>query len=363
MSLYYIQSLLAVLFTLGLVILLHEFGHFIVCKKLGVRVERFAFGFGPELLGVTYGDTRYSVCAFPLGGFVKPAGEDPEQSAGRPDEYFGQSWNRRLAIVAAGPAMNYILAFTLFTGVVYIKGMPESAKEAVIGNMMTNFPASMAGIKIDDQVTAVNGKPVGTWEELADTIHKLPQQNVELTYKRGDEIRKTTVVPMKDDVTGEGRIGIMPKAVYRKVGFGSAVYEGANQCVALTMFTVKTIAGKIYKRERPDLAGPVGIVQMVSRAAHSGWEDLVFLIGLLSVAIGFFNILPIPLLDGGHGAMYLWEGISGKKLTPKVMSTANGIGIVFLLSMLLFATYNDLTRILGERLAHKKAASTAPQKP
>lgn len=363
MSFYYLQSIAAVVFTLGLVIILHEFGHFIVCKKLGVRVERFSFGFGPELLGITYGETRYSICAFPLGGFVKPAGEDPEEGAGRPDEYFGQSWNRRLAIVAAGPAMNYLLAFTLFTGVVYVKGMPETGKEAIIGNMMTGFPADAAGMMIDDVVLAVNAKAVTTFDDLANAIHEFPNKEVELTFKRGDQTLKKKLTPRKDEASGEGRIGIMSKPIYTKVGFGAAVYEGVHQCYALTKFTITSISSRIYKRERPDLAGPVGIVQMVSRAAHSGWEDLVFLIGLLSVAIGFFNILPVPLLDGGHGAMYLWEGLSGKKLTPKAMSVANSAGIFFLLSLLVFATFNDFTRIMTDRKLRKNATAPIEVKP
>jgi regulator of sigma E protease len=356
-----ILSLVAVIFTLGLVILLHEFGHFVLCKKFGVRVEKFAFGFGPELFGVTYAGTRFSVCAFPLGGFVKPAGENIEETTGQPDEYFAQPWFKRLAIVYAGPVMNYILAFTLFTGVVFVKGMPEAGTEPVIGNMMVGFPADSAGIRVDDRITKVNGREVKDWEELASTIHKNPETEVELTVQRGDENLTKKVTPKKDETSGKGVIGIMPRPVYKAVTFDVAAREGVKQCYELTRFTISTIVSKIYKRQRPDLAGPVGIVQMVSRAAHSGLDDLVFLIGLLSVAIGFFNFLPVPLLDGGHGAMYLWEGLSGRKLTPNAMSKANGVGIVFLLSLLLFATYNDLLRIRDERVARKKAAAAAVQ--
>lgn len=353
----FLISAAAVIFTLGLVILIHESGHFILCKWFGVKVERFAFGFGPEIFGVEYGGTRFSVCLFPLGGFVKPAGESLEDSTGHPDEYFAQPWNKRLAIVAAGPAMNYLLAWSLFGGMLFFKGMPEAGKNAVIGNMMTGFPADLAGLKIDDEILAVAGIEIKTWEELAGRIHKNPGTEMELTFRRGGETLKKRVTPKKDESSGRGVIGIMPKPVYRPVALWEAGWEGAKQCYELTRFTIDTIASKIVKRERPDLAGPVGIIQMVSRAARSGVEDLVFLIGLLSVAIGFFNILPVPLLDGGHGAMYLWEGLSGKKLTPNIVAKANGVGIVFLLSLLLFATYNDILRIRGDREARQKAAA------
>ena len=359
--LHHLQSAAAVVLTFGVVIFLHEAGHFFVCRWLGVRVEKFAFGFGPELLGITgRSGTRFSICALPLGGFVKPAGEELESATGKSDEYFSQSWNRRLAIVAAGPAMNYLLAFTLFTGVVYVKGMPEPGTAPTIGNLMVGFPADRAGIQLDDTITRINGREMKTWEAVADTIHAYPSQEIEITFKRGDRTETVKVTPKKDSASGHGVIGIMPKPVYRSVGFFEAVKEGGKQCWSLTAFTVKTIVSKLSRRERPDLAGPVGIVQMVSRAAHSGWEDLIFLIGLISVAIGFFNILPVPLLDGGHAAMYLWEGVSGRPLTKEVMAKANGVGIAFLISLLVFATYNDVLRLRsterGERPAVERKA-------
>jgi regulator of sigma E protease len=362
--LHYVQSAGAVILTFGMVIFLHESGHFFLCRWLGVRVEKFAFGFGPELLGITGSSgTRFSICALPLGGFVKPAGEEPETCSGAPDEYFGQNWYRRLAIVAAGPAMNYLLAFTLFTGVVYIKGMPEAVPSPIIGNMMNGFPADEAGLQLDDEVIAVNGDTMKTWDDLAGTIHKFPGKEITLTYRRREVTATIKVTPRKDDASGNGVIGIMPKSIYTPVDFVTAMREGVHQCYALTKMTITTISSKIYKRERPDLAGPVGIVQMVSRAAHSGWEDLVFLIGLISVAIGFFNILPVPLLDGGHAAMYIWEGIAGRRPSKEASAAANSVGIAFLFSLLLFATYNDVMRIHSEHAARPKSEAAAPAKP
>ncbi|MBI5884396.1 MAG: RIP metalloprotease [Elusimicrobia bacterium] len=373
MSLSFLQSAAAVVATLGLVIICHEFGHFIVCRLLGVRVERFAFGFGPELIGWTGRlGTRFSLHAIPLGGFVKPAGENIEECSGGRDEYYGQKWNRRLMIVFAGPAMNYVLAWGLFTGVVFFQGIPEVGTLPVIGNLVNGFPADAAGVMIGDEVTAVSGKRVDTWEGLAKAIHASPGKEIELSIKRAagtlkgspagalkgspSGVSRVKLVPRKDASTGKGVVGIMPQPVYREVGPLEAFTEGGNQCVSLTLFTIQTIGSKLLKREKPDLAGPVGIAQMVSRAAHSGFEDLVFLIGLISVAIGFFNLLPIPLLDGGHAVLYLWEGLSGRKLTPSTVNSANSVGIFFLLFLLAFATYNDFSRIYHERAGRKAAA-------
>ena len=356
---YYTQSLGAFLLTLGMVIFIHEFGHFLMCRRLGTRVEKFAFGMGPELFGITNGETRYSLCALPLGGFVKPAGEELDNCTGKPDEYYSQPWYRRLAVVYAGPVMNYFLAFCLFTGVVYLKGMPEYSPEPVVGNLMTGYPADRSGIKIGDQVLAINGAPVATWKQLADVIHGLPKQEVTMRCRRDGSEFQVRLYTRADDASGYGVIGVMPKSIYQPVGPLTAAWEGAAQCSNLTVYTIKTIMAKLQRRQRPDLAGPVGIAQMVSRAAHSGWEDLIFLIGLISVAIGLFNLLPVPLLDGGHAVMYIWEGISRRRLTQDLMSKANSVGIVLLVLLLLFATYSDVLRLRDDRAARQARTSEA----
>ncbi|MBI4386684.1 MAG: site-2 protease family protein [Elusimicrobia bacterium] len=359
----WIQSGAAVIFTFGLVIFLHEFGHFILCRWFGVRVERFAFGFGPELLGFTKGETRYSICAFPLGGFVKPAGDNIEDCTGDPNEYFAKPWTQRLLIVAAGPSMNYVLAFVLFFLVVSFRGIPEPSKQAVIGDIAAGYPAEIAGLKVGDRVFKADGQNVASWVELSERIRRNPEKPLQLAFEREGLRMQATVVPRLDAATGHGLIGIRAKVEYQPAGLARAGREAAHQCWLWTAYTVKTLAEKIYKRERPDLAGPVGIVQMVHRAAHSDLEDFIFLIGLLSVAVGFFNILPVPLLDGGHAAMYVWEGLSRRKLTTQAMATVNSIGIVFLLSLLLFATYNDVTRIRAERRERRQrqeALQSAP---
>ena len=352
-------SVLAVLLTFGLVIFLHEAGHFLVCKRLGIRVIRFAFGFGPELFGVTSYGTRFSICAVPLGGYVKPAGESIEDCTGHPDEYFSRSPWQRLMVVAAGPVMNYVLAFVLFFAVVALHGMPEASTDPVIGEIASGYPAAKAGLQDGDRILSVDSIEVKTWAELADVIHRNPGRQVAVEYRRGDTLARTETTPQLDTSLGYGLIGIKPKMIFVRVGFFRAAREGAYQCWFWTAYTVQTLWQKIYRRERPDLAGPVGIVQMVSKAAHSGLEDLIFLIALISVAIGFFNLLPIPLLDGGHAVLYAWEGLSKRKLTIKTMTVANSIGLALLVSIILFATYNDILRLRESHRA-QAAAGDAP---
>lgn len=354
-----ILSFIAVIITFGMVIFLHEGGHFLVCRKLGVRVEKFAFGFGPELVGFTSGGTRFSICAIPLGGFVKPAGESLDDATGHPDEYFSRAPWERLLIVAAGPAMNYVLAFCMFFLVVFFKGIPEGSTQPVIGDLAPNYPAAVAGLLPGDRILKVDAVDVAKWSDLAEYVYVRAGQPVKFTYAREGNVTQVTITPKLDATSKRGLIGIAQSVEYKKIGFLGAVVEAVKECWHWTAYTVTTLAEKIYQREKPDLAGPVGIVQMVSRAAHSGLENLIQLIGLISVAIGFFNILPIPLLDGGHAVLYVYEWISKKKLTTAIVGAANSVGLALLMSLLLFATYNDIMRIREGRKAAKEAKAAA----
>jgi len=358
-----IISILAVLFTFGLVIFLHEFGHFLVCKLSGIRVEAFSFGFGPELYGRTKGDTRYSVRAVPLGGYVKPAGESIDEVSGSPDEYFSKPWYTRMGVVFAGPFMNYLLALVIFSGVVLVVGEPTYSTAPVIGDMSLGFPAETAGLKAGDKVLKVDGKAVSTWAEMAEKIYPKVEKEVSLTYLRGGA---EAVVKLKTrkapDGTGRGVIGIAPAMEYKRVPVLKGVAMGASQCWFWSALTVKTLKSNFEKREKPDLAGPIGIVNIVSKAAHTGPVELILLIGIISVAVGFFNLLPIPLLDGGWLLLFLFEGVFRRKITGNVMKYVNGAGIALLLSIFLFATYNDIARIVTSHAAKKAAAAQSQGK-
>lgn len=357
-----ILSILAVLFTFGLVIFLHELGHFTVCKLTGIKVEAFSFGFGPELIGRTKGDTRYSLRAIPLGGYVKPAGENIDEVSGSPDEYFSKPWYIRFCVVAAGPTMNYLLAFVLFSGVILFVGEPIPSPEPVIGDLTQGYPAETAGLKPGDRVLKVDGVTVVSWAEMAGRIYVKIEKDVAIDYSRAGVQASAKLKTRKatDGGAARGVIGISPAVAYKHVPVLTGLSMGAYQCWYWSAFTVKTLASNISKREKPDLAGPIGIVNIVSKAAHTGLTDLFFLIGLISVAVGFFNLLPIPLLDGGWMVMFAFEGIFRRKITPNVMQYVNGAGIALLVSILLFATYSDIMRIVKSR-SDKKAAAVQTQ--
>jgi len=359
-----ILSIAAVLFTFGLVIFLHEFGHFLVCKLSKIKVEAFSFGFGPELYGRTKGDTRYSIRAIPLGGYVKPAGENIEEVSGNPDEYFSKPWYTRLCVVLAGPTMNYLLAFVLFAGIIYTIGKPVYS--SVIGDLAPGLPAAAAGLKPGDKILSVDGVKVTAWDDMAELIHKKVESDVLLEYDRNGSAATMKIRTRRgvNQETGKdmGLIGISPDqsvAAFAKVGALDSLKFGLGQCWFWTAYTVKTLASNIRHRERPDISGPIGIVNIVSKAAHTGMPDLFFLIALISVAVGFFNLLPIPLLDGGHAVLFVMEGIFRRKVTPKVMGWLNSAGIAFVAAIFLFATYSDIKRLVSPKAAPQKTEQPA----
>ena len=338
-------QVIATILGIGLLVFIHELGHFMMAKKFGIRVEKFTFGFGPELAGFTYGETRYSLCAIPLGGMVKMPGEDIDDASGRPDEFLSQPWYRRLIIAFFGPLMNYVLAIILFTVVIVTWGMPKPSPDAVIGEVVTGYPAAQAGLRPADRVTGINGTSVTSWEDMAGRIHGLAGQKVNLDISRGNENIKVAVQPKKDPATGYGVIGIAPGIITEKVGFFPAVGLSTKMVVYQSVFTLKYLGEKIIRWEKPEVAGPIGVIQILAKAAKSGWESLLHLLAVISVALGLFNLLPIPLVDGGHIFLAIIEGIIRKPINKKVVQASNFVGLAIIILIFVFATYSDIARL------------------
>lgn len=355
-------SALGIAFALGLVVFIHELGHFLACRLLNIRVEEFSIGFGKLLFKWGKGETQYSLRLIPLGGYVKPAGEFYAREAEINDdrEFAAKPWYSRAFMVFAGAGMNYVLAFVIFFGVVVSIGLPINNPEKVppvVGEILENYPAYTSGLKQGDLITSVNGNEIQNWKQLVENIAKA-QNQVILDYKRGEETASVTL-PLDE----KKKIGVSLEPVYEKVGFFNAIKVAAHQCYYWTAISITTIAERIWHKQAPDVAGPIGIFEIVGKGVHSGAEDYFFLIGLISVAIGMFNLFPIPILDGGHIVFFIIEGIRGKRVKEKTLYNASSVGAVLLLSLVLYATYSDIKRIKTRHDAKSAAEETVEAQP
>lgn len=353
-------SALGIAFALGLVIFIHELGHFLACKLLNIRVEEFSIGFGKLLKKWGKGETQYSLRAIPLGGYVKPAGEFYAREAEITDDrdFAAKPWYSRAFMVFAGAGMNYVLAFVIFFIVVLSMGLPINNPKLippVVGEIVESYPAYKSGLQQGDLITAVNNTPIQNWEQMVNNI-AAAQNEVTLTYKRGEETSSVTL-PLGENK----KVGIALEPVYQKAGVFKAIKVAAHQCYYWTALSITTIADKLWHKQAPDVAGPIGIFEIVGKGVHSGPEDYFFLIGLISVAIGMFNLFPIPILDGGHILFFIIEAIRGKRVKEKTIYNASSAGAIFLLALVLYATYSDIKRIRTRSSAKAAIEQTVPQ--
>ncbi len=353
-------NLLIFLLILGVLITIHEFGHFIFAKKIGVRVEKFSFGFGKRLFAVKKGDTEYSVSLLPLGGYVKLAGDSMEDFKNMPDEYLSKKPLERAQIILWGPLLNYILGFLCFW-LIFFAGYPTLTSK--VGGLVDGFGAKDAGIQIGDEITAIDGKKIKLWEDLQAAIQarKTPSK-VTLSVLR-DNKEYTIDVNIKekqlDDMLGQkrnvGLIGITPKDEIIQVKHGplESFFLGAKKTWGLTVMTYKAlwrmVTGKLSVSE--SITGPLGIFYITSKAASVGITALLHLVAVLSISLCIFNLLPLPVLDGGHIVLLIIEKIRGRQLSLKVERVITQVGFTLIISLAVFATYNDVLRIFGDKIS------------
>jgi len=351
------MGLIAAIVVLGFLIVVHEFGHFIVAKRSGVGVLKFSVGFGPRLFGRVVNGTEYVLSAIPLGGYVKMVGEDPTspEPVDPQVSFSHQNVWKRVAIVVAGPVFNLLFAFVAFTVVLAIYGQRVPSDLAKVGSVMPDMPAAQAGLQAGDVVTAIDGTPINTWEELSNAIRASEGKPVSVVVRRGDESTAVTVTPKAEpeksifgEVIGNAyRIGIERGFEQVSVGPFEAVISGAKQTVwwigTLIMSVVKILQGKIPAQ---DIGGPILIVQAAGQQAQIGLESLLLFMAVISINLGILNLLPIPILDGGHLLFFLVEGVMRRPLDVRHREIAQQVGLVILIGLMAFAFYNDILRVI-----------------
>jgi regulator of sigma E protease len=426
-------TILSFLFVLGVLVFVHELGHFLAARRVGVRVLTFSLGFGPKILKFTRGDTEYCVSVVPLGGYVKMAGENPDDPrSGQPDEFLSKTKWQRFQILIMGPVMNIVLAVVVLA-IVLAQGAHVAAyrdEAPVVGVVVRDSPAERAGLMVGDRILAVGSNPVETWQDLLMRVATKANRDIELSVMRAGQTITTSVRPSAEGKFEIGTLGVLPDThpiVASVIAGGPAEKAGlkakdvilaidgepmvfrtqlitaisshGGQNVELTVqrgeqtlhiratpvqrgargmmdmyltdrvksftpgpleavklsieeniessgliFTTLTglFTGETSVRQ---LQGPVGIAQLSGESAAEGWVALFSLMAMLSINLGILNLMPIPVLDGGHILILMLEGIARRDFSMRVKEKMLLAGFVLLMMLMVTVIYNDLTRI------------------
>lgn len=351
-----IFSLAIFVLILSVLIIVHEFGHYIVARKVGVKVEIFSIGFGKSILKRKIGETEYSLGSVPLGGYVKLAGDNLEEYKGRNDEFYTKSAGRRFAIVAAGPVFNYLLGF-LFFWIVLATGFESYAP--VVSGVLDGFGASAAGIAAGDRIVALDTTPISSADEVIDFLRaKEAPYSVTVRIERDGgvlafpvDIRATDI----DDQMGGKRsvpmLGVTfdtKEIVVKRYNPVQAFFEAASSVKGVTIMTYqglwRMLIGRISFKD--SVTGPLGIFDMTSDVAKLGFGAVLNLMALLSVSLALFNVLPLPVLDGGHLFFLGLEKVRGRPISTRTERVVSQIGMAFLISFALFVTYFDILKLI-----------------
>jgi regulator of sigma E protease len=345
---------LSFIVVLGVLIFVHELGHFTIAKLLGVGVEKFSLGFGPKLIGFRKGETEYLISALPLGGYVKMVGEGDEQGVKIEDKersFAEKTPLKRIGIVVAGPLCNILFAMFVFI-VIFMVGVPIPTSR--IGQVFDNSPAARAGIRTNDVITEINGKPVKQWDEFSGVIVEGKGEPVDLKIKRGSEILSFHVVPKvtnSKNIFGESvsspmiGIKVSDETFTKRFGPLEALNNGIERTWDIIKLTFLALIKIIERVVSPDtIGGPIMIAVMSGQQAAAGAIYFFNFMAVVSINLGILNLLPIPILDGGHLFFFIFEMIFKRPVRIKTREVAQQVGLVLLVSLMFFATYNDINR-------------------
>ncbi len=349
-------DIISVIILLGILIFVHELGHFLAAKMSGVGVLKFSLGFGPRLVGRQIGETEYRVSAIPLGGYVRLFGETGEEEISPEDEkrsFQRQPVSRRIAIVAAGPLFNFLFAILVLT-VIFVAGVPEITSR--VGGVPEGTPAFQAGIREGDRIVSMNGRPVSLWSDIVASVQGSGGKEIEIVIERAGETIHRTLQPeiMKSrNIFGEEidsyKIGIMASSetVDRRENPARAFLSSLAYTWNMTKLTVLSIVKMIEGVLSPKtLGGPILIAQMAGTQVREGFLPFLFFMAILSINLGVLNLLPIPVLDGGHLFFYGIELVTGKEVNIRWRERAQQVGFFILVLLMIFVFYNDIARII-----------------
>jgi regulator of sigma E protease len=337
-------TVLATIFVFGLLVLVHELGHFCTAKLVGMRVDEFAIGFGPKIISYKHGETLYSWRIIPLGGFNKIAGMDPEEEQDE-GSFSAKSIPARILVIIAGSTMNFVLPVVLFLMIFLSSGIENPSNQPIVGNVLPDRPAAHAGLSLGDRIVSVNDNEIISWKEFVNLVQVNSGNQLKLRYEREGKVQITTVIPEFDEKANRGIIGVMPQIDKYKPGFMEAVGLAFKQTYMVASSMVVGIAQMITGKVAAEVAGPIGVAQMAGEVAKSGLIPLLQFAAFLSINLGLINLLPVPVLDGGHVVTLAVEGLRGKPLSKNQMQFIQMIGFALLMLLFLVATFKDISKL------------------
>jgi regulator of sigma E protease len=340
-------SILITIIIIAILILVHELGHFLAARRIGIPVYEFSLGFGTKLLSTTRDGVQYSLRLLPLGGFVRMAGEEPGDEDD-PNGYNNRTPLEKIGVSFAGPFMNFVLALLLFIYSFAFIGIPESSDEPVIGKVLESRPAAHAGLQPGDRIISVDDQSVATWSEFTTLIaSSVPGEPLEIKINRDGQTLNLQVVPDDQGSGGKPAIGVLNQVNYNRLGIGESIVLGLQQTYQLTVLLLSWF-GTLFTggASASDLAGPVGIVSLVGEAAQIGTVFLINFAAYLSINLGIINLLPIPALDGSRIVFATVQAIRRKPIEPEKEGFIHWLGFLFLMLLIVIVTFNDILRLI-----------------
>ena len=333
-------TILACIFVFGLIITAHELGHFCMAKVMGMHVKEFAIGFGPKLVQEQIGETMYTIRALPLGGYNNIAGMDVDEPD--PRGFYKKPIWARMLVILSGSCMNLLLCISMFFFSFVFNGIEVPSNTATIGQVIRDSPASMAGLKEGDVILVIDNEPTNTWEDVVKSISHGKIDGMKFFILRGVDQYEIEVTPQIHETTRRPYIGVVGATKHQDLSIKESV-EGA---VTITkQMLVKMYDGMVHLftgKENVRLSGPIGIASMAGDFAEQGFNSLLQFTAILSLNLGFLNVLPLPALDGGHFILLVMEAVTGKRPTQKILQKIQIIGVAMIITLLVVATFNDV---------------------
>ncbi|MBS7528015.1 RIP metalloprotease RseP [Fusibacter paucivorans] len=329
-------TLISFIFVFGIIVMSHEFGHYITARLNDVKILEFSLGMGPAVFTKEKGETLYSVRALPIGGYVKMEGEDGESSD--PRSFVQKRPIQRLLILAAGALMNFLLAYVLLVIIMMGMGFASTTLDEII----PYYPAAEAGIETGDTITAIDNEPITSWEEVVERITASNGEPMAITVERDHQLRTYTLVPIISEDDGQYKIGVT-SALVKQPGKAFS-YAGKQFFVFFTdIFNFFIQLG--HQNVEGEIIGPVGMVNVIGQASRVGFLNLLFIAAYISVNLGIVNLLPFPALDGGRIVFVLIEMVKGSPVDREKEGYVHFIGITILMALMVFLVFRDISNL------------------